>query len=188
MSKSAILKRLTEGHPGWVEWDELISLVRSLQFEVLSDDYLGIFYVSGSRLVFREPPINQKWPVGMPLYVAALLGMKADNWEMSGGYGEAFDGSPARKGAIFSAAGNDELLGFPVLDVPEGVYCFQYNSFGAGFFINADLSVVYPNSEAKRLEVLDSLDIFTKKNLRQVLAGRVWFDANSEGIRKRLLD
>ena len=188
MSNAVIIERLSRAHTDWSEWDELIDLARSLKFEFISDEYMGKFYVSGRRLTFRELQEDQRWPAWMPPYVAALYGMKADEWEMAGGYAECFDGNPARQGAVFSPAGNDEMLGFPILEVPAGLYCFQSNSSGALFFIDKQLNVVYPNSIDRRFEVLDSLEVFTKVNIRQVVDGARWFDAYRDKIKGDLLD
>lgn len=172
-----LVDRLTPTNPSWHEWDELIALVKSLSFESVGNEYLGMFYASDHPLVFAEPKSAPEWPRWFPTYVAALFGMKADGWEMAGGYADSFSNEPAIKGAVFSPAGNDAELGFPLIDVPPGVYNFQSNSSGALFFINQDLDVLYPNSDDKRFEKLDTLEAFTRKNIRQTLKGKPWFQA-----------
>ena len=69
----------------------------------------------------------------------------------------------------------------------QGVFGFQATSSGAAFFINTDLAIHYPNSEDFRLEVLDSLDPFTRSNIRQALVGKEWFDAY-RNLKGTLLD
>src|SRR5688500_17504080 len=101
MSNRALLKRLKDAHPGWDVWDKLIELVKSLKFERIEDEFLGNFFVSGNRLAFEADQDEVEFPKWMPPYVTALLGMKADYWEMAGGYAQAFDGRTASKGQIF---------------------------------------------------------------------------------------
>ncbi len=187
MNETRIAERLCRLHPGWTEWDDLVALVRSLTFDYLSDEYTGNYHVSGQRLTFREGDNRVNWPAWMPTYVAALYGMKAAHWEMAGGFAEGFDGNPARIGAVFSPAGNDEMLGFPLLEVPEGVYCFQFNSHGASFFINTELHILYPNAAEKRWDLLDTLEEFTKTNIRQTLLSMDWFSAYRD-LKATLLD
>lgn len=183
-----LLDRLMAAHPSWHEWEELVNLVRTLSFDEVGDEFLGRFYSSNRPLVFSEPGARAPWPTWMPKYVPALFGMKADDWEMAGGYADSFRNEPARKGAIFSPAGNDEAMGYPLIAVPADVYCFQSNSSGAQFFLNKKkLEMLYPNSEDRCFELLDTLEEFTKKNIRQALAGRPWF-ASYTGLKGTLLD
>jgi hypothetical protein len=93
----------------------------------------------------------------------------------------------ARKGAVFSPAGNDEELGFPLIDVPSDVYYFQSNDSGAQFFVTKNLVMLYPNSDDMCFETLDTLEEFTKKNIQQALAGGRWFKAYA-GLKGTLLD
>lgn len=167
-----LIDRLTLANPGWREWDDLIALVNSLSFEEVRDEHLGVFYTSGRPLVFSDPAARGSWPVWLPAYVPALFGLKADHWEMAGGYADSFSNKPARKGAIFSPAGNDKDLGSPLIDVPPDVYAFQSNSSGARIFMSKNMMMLYPNSRGKCFERLDTLEEFTKKNIRQVLAGK----------------
>lgn len=187
MKNNVLVQRLTSTHPGWDVWDQLISLVESLDFDFISNEYLGEYYTSGARLTFAVPSEQIAFPDWLPAYVPALYGMKADEWEMAGGYAQGFHGKPAAKGHAFSPAGNDQELGFPLIEIPEGVYDFQSNSSGAVFFINTRLQVLYPNAEEKRFEILDGFDEFTRKNIRQALAGQLWFGAYS-GLTGTLLD
>jgi hypothetical protein len=131
MGNSSLLQRLTRGHPGWDVGDQLISLVKSLDFDYIVCEHLGNFYASGCRLSFSDLRDGVVFPSWLPSYVLALYGMKADYWEMAGGYADSFHGTPARRGGVFSPAGNDQELGFPLFDVPVGVYDFQSNSSGA---------------------------------------------------------
>ncbi|GAA5505221.1 hypothetical protein [Novipirellula caenicola] len=182
-----LIDRLKAVHPGWEEWDRLMALVTSLDFEFIATDYMGNFYVAGNRLCFSELGDEPTWPDWLPIYVPALYGMKADDWEMSGGYADSFDGEPARKGCVFSPAGNDADLGYPLINVPNDVYAFQTNSDGAVFFISRSLRMLYPNSENERFEELDSLEAFTRKTIQQVLDGHRWFDAYVD-LKGSLLD
>jgi hypothetical protein len=184
-----IVDRLTAANPGWREWGKLVTLVKSLSFEIVSNEYLGTFYVSDAhrRLVFADPARQSPWPTWLPSYVPALFGMKAGDWEMAGGYADSFYNKVAVKGSVFSPAGNDQELGFPIIDVPPDVYCFQSNSSGAQFFVNKNLIVLYPNSQDRCFEILDTLEKFTKKNIRQVLSGASWFKAYAD-LKGTLLD
>src|SRR5262245_60240650 len=94
--------RLSAVNPGWVEWGKLITLVNSLSFEQVESEYLGRFYTSSRPLTFADPAGGRTWPSWLPTYVQALVGMKADDWEMAGGYADSFDNELAVKGAVFS--------------------------------------------------------------------------------------
>lgn len=172
-----IVDRLTAGNPGWREWDQLVALVKSLTFESVIDEHLGTFYTSDHPLVFSDPDKQAPWPAWLPKYVPALFGLKADDWEMAGGFADSFCNELAVKGAVFSPAGNDEELGYPLINVPKDVYTFQSNNSGALFFINKKLEVLYPNSEEECFEKLETLEEFTKTNIRQALKGATWFEA-----------
>lgn len=187
MDTKMLIDRLKDANPVWDEWNELLAFVKSLKFECIASDYLGNFYVADDRLCFSELGDEPPWPDWLPSYVPALYGMKADNWEMAGGYAVSFCNQPAKKGAVFSPAGNDADLGYPRIDVPKDVYNFQSNSHGALFFVDKSLRVLYPNSENKRFDELDSLELFTRKNIRQTLNGRPWFEAYS-GLKGSMVD
>lgn len=182
-----LLDRLMAANPGWHEWERLVSVVKTLSFDEVGDEFLGNFYASDRPLVFSEPSTRAPWPTWLPRYVPALVGMKAADWEMAGGYADSFYNEPARRGAVFSPAGNDADMGYPLIDVPADVYCFQSNSSGAQFFVNKNLVMLYPNSEGKCFEALDTLEEFTKKNIRQAIAGKQWFAAYA-GLKGTLLD
>jgi hypothetical protein len=182
-----LLERLTAANPGWPEWGKLVTLVKTLSFEEVVDEYLGTFYTSARTLVFSDPSSREPWPTWLPKYVPALFGMKVGDWEMAGGYSNEFYNKLARKGAVFSPAGNDEELGFPLIDVPSDVYYFQSNDSGAQFFVTKNLMMLYPNSDDTCFETLDTLEEFTKKNIQRALAGRRWFDAYA-GLKGTLLD
>lgn len=182
-----IIDRLTGANPGWSEWGKLITLIKSLSFEKVIDKHLGTFYTSDRPLVFSDPADRSPWPTWLPKFVPALFGLKAGDWEMAGGYADSFCNELAVKGAVFSPASNDEELGYPVIDVPPDVYYFQSNNSGAQFFINKNLVILYPSSENTRFETLDTLEEFTKKNIRQALAGESWFDAYAD-LKGVLLD
>ena len=179
--------RLIAANPGWDEWDELLSFVKSLKFKCITSDYMGNFYAAGERLCFSELGQEPTWPDWLPSYVPALYGMKAANWEMAGGYADSFCNQPAKKGAVFSPAGNDAALGYPLIDVPQDVYSFQSNSHGVLFFVSKSLRVLYPNSEDERFDELDTLELFTRKNILQSLKGHPWFDVYSN-LKGSLLD
>src|SRR4051794_41000638 len=122
--------------------DKLIKLVKSLSFDRITDEHLGTFYASDRPLTFAKPSDRRKWPSWLPAFVPALFGLKADDWEMAGGFADSFRNELAAQGAVFSPAGNDVELGFPLIEVPDGVYTFQSNQSGAMFFINTDLIVL----------------------------------------------
>jgi hypothetical protein len=184
---SLLIDRLTAASPGWDEWSELITLVKSLTFNKVDDEFLGTFYTSNYPLVFAESGGRRAWPSWLPPYVAALFGMKALDWEMAGGYADSFHNELAVPGAIFSPAGNLEQLGYPLIDVPQDVYNFQSNDSGALFFINKNLEVLYPNSDDKCFEKLDTLEVFSRKNIDQALRGGRWFQAYAD-LKGTLLD
>ena len=110
----------------------------------------------------------------MPPFVSALYGMKADDWETAGGFADYFTGEHAKKGTLFSHAGNDEECGFPIIEIPDGVFNFQTNSYGNLFFVNLNLQVLYPNNRDECFEILDDLVDFAQANIRQILTGKKW--------------
>lgn len=175
--KKILIQRLTVANPGWEEWDVLIDLIEQLDFEYITSEYLGSHYVSEDRLCFAESSESQIWPDWLPAYVQALYGMKADEWEMAGGYACIFDNEPAQKGSVFAAGEDDTQLGYPILEVPSDLYPFQTNAHGAIFFINKSLDIFYPSAETERFMKMDSLDDFTRKNIRQALIAETWFTA-----------
>lgn len=187
MSTIVLLDRLKAADPGWDIWSELVGLVRSIDFEFIKSEYMGNFYSCGRRMSFSDTRPNFVWPDWIPVYVPALYGMKADYWEHAGGYAGAFHNQPAQRGAIFGPAGNDETLGYPLLDVPPDLYRFQLNLHGATFFINKSLNILYPNSDGRCFEELDSLEGFTRKNIQQTLDGKPWFSAY-RNLKGTLLD
>lgn len=186
-AKKLLVERLEGANPGWGEWGKLLALVKSLSFDKMVDEHLGTFYTSDHPLVFADPGDRPAWPSWIPAYVPALLGMKADDWEMAGGFADSFCNELAVQGAVFSPAGNDEELGYPLIDVPEEVYYFQSNNSGALFFINNNLEVLYPNSDDECFEKLDTLEEFTRKNIGQALKGETWFQAYPD-LKGTLLD
>ena len=187
MSNRALIKRLQSAHPGWKEWDELLALVKKLKFERIEDEFLGNFYVSGGRLTFEAEQDEVEFPDWMPAYVPMLLGMKASDWEMAGGYAQAFDLRTAEKGKIFSPAGNDAALGYPVFDVPKGIYWFQSTPSGGSIFINRKLQILYPDAEERTMAKLDDLPSFTRHSIAQAVAGQPWTAAYGE-LAGKLLD
>jgi len=186
MNRQIVIERLVAGHPGWEEWDQLIALARTLRFKRVTCNAMGNGYASGRRLCFADAE-DVDFPGWLPSYVPALYGMKADAWDAAGGYADSLSGKPARKGGVFSSAGNDELMGYPLLDVPSGLYLFQSNSSGAVFFIDTALQLWYPNADAERFETLDTLEAFTRTNIQQALNGRRWFEAY-RGVNHSLID
>ena len=187
MSKRNLTKRLQAAHPGWKQWDELLELVKQLDFERIDDEFLGNHYVSGGRLTFAADQGDVVFPDWMPAYVSALLGMKASEWEMAGGYPQAFDGRTTEKGKIFSPAGNDEAMGFPVFAVPNETYWFQSTPGGGSVFINKKLQILFPDAEDRKMAKLDDLQAFTKKSSAQTVASRPWTAAHGE-LSGKLLD
>lgn len=186
MNISSIQERIVASHPGWDEWNELLKFVASCEFELVNTDYMGNFYAHGSRLTFSALADQPTWPDWLPDYVPALYGMKACHWEMAGGYADMFTAEPAQRRFLFSYAGNDDQLGYPLFDPPSDTFPFQSNSSGATFFVNKDLDILYPNSEMECLETLDTLEDFTRKNIHQALAGKFWSDAY-HGLQGNLL-
>ncbi|HLP14461.1 MAG TPA: hypothetical protein VK177_21200 [Flavobacteriales bacterium] len=178
--KQKLVDRLTHANPGWPEWDKLIALVQSLDFEYVVDEYTGNYFVSGNRLVFKEEnkeePID--WPGWMPGYVPALYGMNADDYECAGQYATDFDGIETGPETVFDTAGSDESD----MEIPGGTYPFQSNFQGNLFHITEQLEILFPNREENCLSKLDSLEEFTKKNIRAVLEGNQWFSIYNESI------
>ena len=181
MNQNALIQRLAMAHPGWAEWDLLVSLVGALNWEYVVNEYCGDFFISGNRLTFRSRPMFS-CPDWMPNYVPALIGMKADSWEMAGGYADDFGNHCVKRGAIFSPAGNDTQLGYPLIDAPADGYYFQSNTSGALFYVDTKLDFLFPCVSTKRFAILDSLDDFTKTCIRQTIAGTPWFEAYSRRI------
>lgn len=175
--KKILIQRLTIANPGWEEWDVLIDFIHELDFEYIHSEYLGPHYVSEDRLCFSEASEEQTWPAWLPAYVPALYGMKADEWEMAGGFANLFDNEPAQKGSAFAPDGLDAELGYPILDIPNDLYPFQSNEHGASFFISKSLDILYPSAEIEQFVKLDSLEDFTRKNIRQALMAETWFGA-----------
>jgi len=172
-----LVDRLTSVNPAWSEWDQLIGLVKSLTFETVRDAHLGTFYVSNQPLVFADPADRSPWPAWLPAYVPALFGMKADEWEMAGGYADSYCNTLSVKGAVFSPAGNDEQLGFPIFEVPQDVFYFQSSSSGALLFVNKKLEILFPGVTHGCLRKLDTLEAFTRKNITQAMVGAPWTEA-----------
>lgn len=55
MKAATLIDRLVVANPGWDEWNQLIELVNSLDFEYVTSDYLGNFFSArGWRLSFSE--------------------------------------------------------------------------------------------------------------------------------------
>ena len=187
MTKDRLLGRLIAAHPGWAIYDELIQFVEALAFEAVETDYLGNFIISCSQLVFSEADIGV-FPSWLPSYVPALRGMKAAHWESTGGFADGFCNCLAERGAVFSPAGNDVELGFPLIDIPEGTYCFQANDSGASFFVNTAQLIIYPNARLRRFQALEALPEFTRICIRQTLNGKPWFEAYSDHIGAGLMD
>jgi hypothetical protein len=189
MINDVLLRRLRNSHPGWDVYDQLLSLVESLDFERIDDETTGTFIASGNRLVFAEHnPRSFDWPDWLPSFVPALYGMKADDYEMAGGFADAFSNVPAKRGSVFNHPYDDQELGYPLIEVPGGTHPFQRNSSGATFFLSQDLQVLYPNSADERFEVLDSLEDFTKTCIKQTLVDAGWFAAYSSSVKGTLMD
>jgi len=174
MDKKALLGKLKDNHPGWTEWDALIALVHTLDLEIEHEEYLGEFLACGVRLCFKDGA-EIDWPQWMPSYVQALYGMKADEPMMAGGYASNFRNSPTIRGEVFADGSDDEDMGFPVFDVPAGIYGFQSNSSGALFHIDEALNILAPDSERECMRVIDTLENFTRSCIRQTLADEEWF-------------
>lgn len=182
MNKEDLLRRLSAADPGWPLWSALVDLVRSLEFEPVALDYVGDYVAAGTRLSFGVPATDHTFLAFAPAYVAALYEMKADDPEMAGGYAGLFNGQLAERGCLFSPAGNDVDMGFPVFDPPPGTFAFQSNASGASFFINRDLQILYPDVAAEFFSVLDSLDTFTQVCIQKVLDGEGWFSAYADRL------
>lgn len=181
MNKEDLIEHLTVADPGWTVWASLVDLVRSLDFTLTSDEYLGDFIASGTRLSFGILPDDRHMPEFAPLYVSALFDMKADDPETAGGYACCLNFQEvAKRGALFSPAGNDADMGYPVFDPPPDTYRFQTNRSGAVMFLNRDLEVVCPNSASKSFTVLDTLDTFTQVCIQHVLDEEDWFVAYAD--------
>lgn len=177
MNTEQLIDRLTNADPGWPEWKQLLSLVRSLDFESIELEYLGTYHSAGSQLTFSEPLHSITWPDWIPSYVPALLGMKSGMAEEAGGFADSFYGEPAQRGTLFSPAGNDEELGYPLIDVPPNVFPFQMNYCGALFFVNTDRAVLYPCVNDECLKELDTLEQFTRRNIDCALSQNNWYSS-----------
>lgn len=175
----SLLDRLERTDPGWPVWRDLVALARSLRFEVLENDWLGSFYVAGERLVFKFVPESPLWPAWTPPYVRGLYGLKATNWEWEGGYAGALENQPVQAGYLMDPSGTigDESLGYPLIRLDKPVYAFQANVHGTRFHINQNLDVLYLDSEREKLEVLDSLERFSQRNIEMALENRGWYEA-----------
>jgi len=187
MSNPNLLERLKLGHPGWDIWDELITVVESLTFDYIDSEYLGKFFACGSRLCFSDVEAQFVWPTWLPAYVPALVGMKANRWEVEGGFAGNFTAKVVRAGHVFSPAGNDVDIGFPLIEVPDGVYAFQSNSSGARVFVNTAAEILYPDPVARCFASLDSIDEFARKNITKAVDGEDWSLAYP-GLGRMLLD
>jgi hypothetical protein len=174
--KNDLITRLASGDPGWPEWKEFVELVASLEFEYINDEFLGEYFISGNRLTFAVSN-DVAWPDWLPKYVPALYSMKADDFDMAGGYVDSFDGSQTKTGGVFAHGGNDVEMGWPLIRVTEEAYPFQMNSSGALFHINRELNILHPDFKEECLKVLDSLETFTQKNIQQALKNETWFRA-----------
>ncbi|MHC2068786.1 hypothetical protein ACYFX5_15065 [Bremerella sp. T1] len=177
MMKQHLLERLTHANPGWPVWDELIGLVVSLDFEPVVIEYLGDFLVSGTRLCFGVPEMTAEF---IPPYVSALHGMKCDDPEIAGGYADAFTGEMATEGSLFSPAGTDEAMGYPIFTPPPKTYAFQSTPSGAVFYLNRMLEVTAPSTETESFELVDTLEDFTQHCIRCVLENESWSAAYAQ--------
>ena len=178
MSRKELLDRLNAGHPGWSEYDSLLREVGAVDWEVVEEEYLGNYFVSpDSQLCFSVPSSRVLWPDWLPTYVKALVGLKAEEPAMAGGYADSFRGQPSESGSVFTDGVEDADLGYPQIEAPEGVYPFQTNSSGALFHVNRELNILYPNMDTKSLDVLDSLEKLTKTVIRESLGGGEWYTA-----------
>jgi hypothetical protein len=175
MKTSDLVSRLDAADPGWPEWSQLVAVVNKDRFEHIQDEYRGSFLVSARPLCFRAS--DREWPAWLPAFVTALYGLKATDYEIAGGFAEAFTGEPTRRAAVFAQAGNDDALGYPLISVPAETYPFQTTLSGALFHLNRSLEVLYPDVDSEALVVLDSLEHFAIKNITAVLSGRPWLSA-----------
>lgn len=181
MNKQTLVDRLLTANPGWRVWESLVDLVRSLDFAETRDEYLGDFLAAESRLSFAALQKDKRIPDFVPPYVSALFGMQADDPETAGGYAGCLHFSElAQRGALFSPAGNDGDMGYPVFDPPPETYLFQTNSSGGVIYINRDLKVVCPSVASQEFISLDALDTFTQKCLQKALDGDDWFTAYAD--------
>jgi hypothetical protein len=175
MKTSNLVSRLEAADPGWSEWAQLIAVVKHEQFTHVQNEYLGSYLVCPRPLCFKIT--EHSWPAWIPAFATALCGLKATDYEMAGGFAEAFTGAPSRRGALFAQAGNDDALGYPLLSVPADTYPFQTTSGGSLVHLNRSLEVLYPNVDREALVVFDSLERFAIKNISAVLHGRCWLSA-----------
>ncbi len=174
MTKDKLINCLTEANPGWPEWNALLELVVSLDWEPVSIDYLGEFIVSDNRLTFSVPTTI---PDFAPSYVAPLYGMKCGSPEMAGGYAEEFQGAFAQRGSLFSPIGKDVSMGYPEFDPPANAYAFQTNSSGAMFYLLPELTVAAPNADRLEFDEIGSLEAFTRHSIACAIAEEDWYQA-----------
>ena len=149
MNTSDLVTRLEAADPGWSEWAQLISSVKRDRFRHVQDEYLGSFFVSPRPLCFKIP--EDGWPAWLPPFATALCGLKATDYEMAGGFAEAFNGEPSRPGALFAQAGNDDALGYPLLPVPADTYPFQTTPGGSLVHLNRSLQLLYPDVDREEI-------------------------------------
>jgi hypothetical protein len=181
MTKQSLVKRLTAADPGWPVWTALVKYVRSLDFEVVRHEHLGEFIAAEDQLSFGVLSKVRKFPKFTPVYVEALFDMKPADPEMDGGYACCLNfGELAQRGTLFSPAGNDDELGFPLFDPPPHTYLFQTNSSGALLFINRKLEVVVPDPESESFVSLDPLEEFTQVCIQSAIDGDNWFSEYSD--------
>jgi hypothetical protein len=180
MPQIDLVDRLERTDPGWPEWNQLIDLARSLTLQFVADEYLGNFVTAGSRLTFAVPAEQSTSPAWLPPYVRALVGLKAAEYAVEGGFGDAFTGETTQEGFAFAGHVPDEQLGYPVISVPSACFHFQRNESGALFHVNSRLEILFPDASRCEFRVLDTLEAFTQKNIRMALEGRPWFRAYAQ--------
>ncbi|TWT39297.1 hypothetical protein [Blastopirellula retiformator] len=171
---SHLHERLRDSNPGWAEWHALLQLVESLTFQQINDEYLGTFFAAGDRLCFSALDADRSFPAFVPAYVASLYGLKADEYEMAGGYAIELSHEPAIRGSLFSPLGNDADLGYPEIDPPPGTFPFLTTNTGASLFLTSNLQVVFPDAEKETFATLDDLKTFTRRSIQAAVENRNW--------------
>lgn len=188
MNQQTWIQSLRAANPGWTEWRELIEFAQSLEMVEFENEYLGAFLTSGSTeqdagdtwpgcLTVKVLPMETQFPAWLPKYVRPLVGLKASEYCMEGGYANAFDGRPSQPGHAFFGPILDAELGHPLIPIPTDCFPFQRNSSGALFHITKKLEILTPDASQGKFLLLDDLETFTKKSIRCVLEGRDWYES-----------
>ncbi|MCB1042994.1 MAG: hypothetical protein KDC35_08655 [Acidobacteria bacterium] len=173
-----LINRLRTCDLEWPEYQALMDHVAKTTWQLVKDENLGNYYVSkDERLCFAAPAQPFTWPDWRPTYVRTLFGMKAGHYEMAGGYADRFDGQQSDPLMVFTGGVEDELFGYPPIEISCNLYPFQSNINGALFHVSREGNVMDPDASTGALSVLDSVEQFSRNAIVQALKGNDWFCA-----------